>query len=430
MRDGLAAGVRSAPRLVRSLPHVVETLRYPGRDRRTARRRDPRGRHRSRRREQGMGLARAARDAGRARAAGLRVGQGRGGCIESGCPAPLRTLRLRTLAADLDSRRRAIGSAGVGSLVAFGVALRPRAGADAARAARVVRARRARPTRTAQGATRTGCVSGRRGGVRRDRGRGRRRRIRSGSSRSASRPRSGSPTTSARSHPSSDWSGRSSIGVVAGLVEPAPGRFGWLLTAVLVVVLVNAINLIDGMDGLAATVVAISARRVRAARRRRRAARARSVRRARRLSRIQPAAGPHLSRRRRFLSAWAPRWRLLAATALERARARRRGSRCRCSSRLPLADTAIAIVRRRLDRRTVARGRPQPRVRPARRSWLAHRSGVVRLRGVADRGDARRACCRGISKCSARRRWLRWLRDRRRPPQYGKMGFVAEGTPV
>jgi ribosomal protein S18 acetylase RimI-like enzyme len=29
MRDGLVAGVRSAPRLVRSLPHVLETLRYP-----------------------------------------------------------------------------------------------------------------------------------------------------------------------------------------------------------------------------------------------------------------------------------------------------------------------------------------------------------------------------------------------------------------
>jgi ribosomal protein S18 acetylase RimI-like enzyme len=29
LRDGLVAGVRSAPRLVRSLPHVLETLRYP-----------------------------------------------------------------------------------------------------------------------------------------------------------------------------------------------------------------------------------------------------------------------------------------------------------------------------------------------------------------------------------------------------------------
>jgi ribosomal protein S18 acetylase RimI-like enzyme len=29
VRDGLVAGVRSAPRLVKSLPHVVETLRYP-----------------------------------------------------------------------------------------------------------------------------------------------------------------------------------------------------------------------------------------------------------------------------------------------------------------------------------------------------------------------------------------------------------------
>src|SRR5262249_46639468 len=29
LRDGIAAGVRSAPRLLRALPHVVETLRYP-----------------------------------------------------------------------------------------------------------------------------------------------------------------------------------------------------------------------------------------------------------------------------------------------------------------------------------------------------------------------------------------------------------------
>jgi ribosomal protein S18 acetylase RimI-like enzyme len=30
IRDGIVAGVVSAPRLVRALPHVVETLRYPG----------------------------------------------------------------------------------------------------------------------------------------------------------------------------------------------------------------------------------------------------------------------------------------------------------------------------------------------------------------------------------------------------------------
>ncbi len=52
---------------------------------------------------------------------------------------------------------------------------------------------------------------------------------------------------------------QASIGIIAGIVEPAPGRFGLLGTAALVVVLVNAVNLIDGMDGLAATVVAISA---------------------------------------------------------------------------------------------------------------------------------------------------------------------------
>jgi UDP-GlcNAc:undecaprenyl-phosphate GlcNAc-1-phosphate transferase len=50
-----------------------------------------------------------------------------------------------------------------------------------------------------------------------------------------------------------------SIGCVAGVIEPAPGRFGWAATAVLVVVLVNAVNLIDGMDGLAASVVVVSA---------------------------------------------------------------------------------------------------------------------------------------------------------------------------
>jgi ribosomal protein S18 acetylase RimI-like enzyme len=29
LRDGIQAGVASAPRLVKSLPHVIETLRYP-----------------------------------------------------------------------------------------------------------------------------------------------------------------------------------------------------------------------------------------------------------------------------------------------------------------------------------------------------------------------------------------------------------------
>jgi UDP-GlcNAc:undecaprenyl-phosphate/decaprenyl-phosphate GlcNAc-1-phosphate transferase len=50
-----------------------------------------------------------------------------------------------------------------------------------------------------------------------------------------------------------------SIGCVAGVIEPAPGRFGWIATAGFVVVLVNAVNLLDGMDGLAASVVTVSA---------------------------------------------------------------------------------------------------------------------------------------------------------------------------
>jgi UDP-GlcNAc:undecaprenyl-phosphate/decaprenyl-phosphate GlcNAc-1-phosphate transferase len=49
------------------------------------------------------------------------------------------------------------------------------------------------------------------------------------------------------------------IGVVAGIVIPAPGRVGWLVTAIVVVGLMNAVNLIDGLDGLASGVVAASA---------------------------------------------------------------------------------------------------------------------------------------------------------------------------
>jgi UDP-GlcNAc:undecaprenyl-phosphate GlcNAc-1-phosphate transferase len=49
------------------------------------------------------------------------------------------------------------------------------------------------------------------------------------------------------------------IGVAAGLVVPAPGPAGFLVTAGFVVVLVNAVNLLDGMDALASSVVATSA---------------------------------------------------------------------------------------------------------------------------------------------------------------------------
>jgi UDP-GlcNAc:undecaprenyl-phosphate GlcNAc-1-phosphate transferase len=48
------------------------------------------------------------------------------------------------------------------------------------------------------------------------------------------------------------------IGVVAGVVVPAPGGAGWLVTAVIVVGLMNAVNLIDGLDGLAGGVVTAS----------------------------------------------------------------------------------------------------------------------------------------------------------------------------
>jgi UDP-GlcNAc:undecaprenyl-phosphate GlcNAc-1-phosphate transferase len=53
--------------------------------------------------------------------------------------------------------------------------------------------------------------------------------------------------------------GQASVGCVAGLLEPAPGPVGIVLTALFVVVFVNAINLIDGMDALAASVVVMSA---------------------------------------------------------------------------------------------------------------------------------------------------------------------------
>jgi UDP-GlcNAc:undecaprenyl-phosphate GlcNAc-1-phosphate transferase len=50
-----------------------------------------------------------------------------------------------------------------------------------------------------------------------------------------------------------------SVGAAAGFVAPAPGPAGGLITAVFVVVLVNAVNLLDGMDALASSVVAASA---------------------------------------------------------------------------------------------------------------------------------------------------------------------------
>jgi UDP-GlcNAc:undecaprenyl-phosphate GlcNAc-1-phosphate transferase len=50
-----------------------------------------------------------------------------------------------------------------------------------------------------------------------------------------------------------------SVGVAAGFVVPAPGPAGVVVTAAFVVVLVNAVNLLDGMDALASSDVATSA---------------------------------------------------------------------------------------------------------------------------------------------------------------------------
>jgi UDP-GlcNAc:undecaprenyl-phosphate GlcNAc-1-phosphate transferase len=50
------------------------------------------------------------------------------------------------------------------------------------------------------------------------------------------------------------------VGCVAGIVAPAPDvRIGFVVTALLVVVCINAVNLIDGMDALASAVVALAA---------------------------------------------------------------------------------------------------------------------------------------------------------------------------
>jgi UDP-GlcNAc:undecaprenyl-phosphate GlcNAc-1-phosphate transferase len=49
------------------------------------------------------------------------------------------------------------------------------------------------------------------------------------------------------------------IGVLAGLIVPARGPFGVLVTASAAVVLMNAVNLLDGLDGLAAGVALASA---------------------------------------------------------------------------------------------------------------------------------------------------------------------------
>jgi UDP-GlcNAc:undecaprenyl-phosphate GlcNAc-1-phosphate transferase len=53
--------------------------------------------------------------------------------------------------------------------------------------------------------------------------------------------------------------GEAVIGVVAGLVVDTDGGFGIVVAAVAVVALINAVNLLDGLDGLAAGVVLASA---------------------------------------------------------------------------------------------------------------------------------------------------------------------------
>lgn len=49
------------------------------------------------------------------------------------------------------------------------------------------------------------------------------------------------------------------IGFVAGAVAPAPGPLGVVVTALFVVGLINAVNLLDGLDGLASGVALVSA---------------------------------------------------------------------------------------------------------------------------------------------------------------------------
>ena len=53
--------------------------------------------------------------------------------------------------------------------------------------------------------------------------------------------------------------GEAAIGIVAGVLVPAPGPVGVAITAVAVVALINAVNLLDGLDALASGVVLASA---------------------------------------------------------------------------------------------------------------------------------------------------------------------------
>jgi len=53
--------------------------------------------------------------------------------------------------------------------------------------------------------------------------------------------------------------GEALIGLIAGVIVPAPGPAGVVITALGVVGLINAVNLLDGLDGLASGVVLVSA---------------------------------------------------------------------------------------------------------------------------------------------------------------------------
>ena len=331
----------------------------PGGDRRPARRRDPRGRGRGDRRP---GRASAARSsAPRPPSSPQRRrdhGQGRHHRRQRAALAMYRACGFVTDDRRRGARRPRVGGAGVDGLVAARRRARRRRWCSPRSPASVALPyRHRRPARRPQDPAGPGRLPRWRRGVPR--------RARAARSSPASRSCSCPPGMALALGLADDLrplpvSGRVvvelAIAVDAARSSCPVPLLVRVATAVLVLGLLNAVNLLDGQDGLAAGVGVVIARRLRAARRRGHADRARPRRRARRVPRVQPAAGAHLPRRRRRVLR---RHDDRAPARAHRARRDRRGpsgGRSRSSSGLPVADTAIAILRRLRAHRPLLQG--------------------------------------------------------------------------
>ena len=161
----------------------------------------------------------------------------------------------------------------------------------------------------------------------------------------------------ATSPPAVRLAGEVGVGVAAAGRRPARGPSDVLAHVAFVLVLLNAVNLLDGLDGLAAGVAAVAGGRVRVVARRRRVRRSRSRSPAR-----SPASSCGTARRRGSTSATpgaissAPRSRCCSRRVSAPGEPVASSAGSLLFVAVPVADTAVAIVRRARARRPLFAG--------------------------------------------------------------------------